>query len=231
MLVLNMDVQVLLQKYNTLFDDVNLAKQTYGAKQNVAIIAATKYSDIDTIENLASLNLGIAFAESKAQCLRDKANVIPNATWHFMGRIQSNKLKYIIPIASLIHSVDSIETLESISEYAVKHGKVVDMLIQLNISGEAQKGGVELANTNKFFDEASQYKSINIIGLMGMAEYTNDESIIEQQFESLRVERDRLNSEYSNLELRELSMGMSGDYRLAIKHGSTMIRVGSVLFG
>ncbi len=231
MIALNMDAQTLLQKYNALLEDVNNTKQIYAANQNVAIVAATKYSDIDTVQNLASLNLGIAFAESKAQYLRDKATVIQNATWHFMGRIQSNKLKYIIPNASLIHSVDSIETLESISEYAAKNNKVQDVLIQLNISDEPQKGGVELSNTNKFFDQACEYKSINIIGLMGMAEYTSDESIIERQFESLRIEQDRLNNEYADFSLKELSMGMSGDYRLAIKHGSTMIRVGSVLFG
>ncbi len=226
-----MDAKTLQQKYNTLLADVIDAKQRYGVEHNVAIVAATKYSDIQTVQNFATLELGVAFAESKAQALRDKAAVIPNATWHFMGRIQSNKLKYIIPNASLIHSVDSIETLATIDEYCQKHDKVADVLIQINISNEQQKGGVGFADSNAFFDKASKCTNVNIIGLMGMAEYTSDESVIECQFESLRVELDRLNSEYSNLKLRELSMGMSGDYRLAIKHGSTMIRVGSVLFG
>lgn len=226
-----MDAQKLLEKYNILLEDINHAKQMYGAIQDVLVVAATKYSDVETVQSFASLNLNIPFAESKAQALRDKALVIQNATWHFMGRIQSNKLKYIIPNATLIHSVDSIETLSQINEYCQKHNEIQDVLIQLNISDEPQKGGVELNTTNKFFDEACQYQNVNIVGLMGMAEYTSDESIIERQFESLRVERDRLNSEYTNLSLKELSMGMSGDYKLAIKHGSTMIRVGSVLFG
>ncbi len=229
--MLNMDAKKLLEKYNTLLEDVEQARQVYCAIQDVTIVAATKYSDVETIQNLASLDLGIPFAESKAQSLRDKACIIQNATWHFMGRIQSNKLKYIIPNASLIHSVDSIETLAGIDEYAAKHDKVIDVLIQINISCEQQKGGVSLEYTNKFFDDASEYKSVNIVGLMGMAEYTDDESIIERQFESLRVEGNRLNHEYANFDLKELSMGMSGDYRLAIKHGSTMIRVGSILFG
>ncbi len=231
MLVLNMDVQILLEKYNSLLEDINNAKQMYASTQDVLVVAATKYSSLETVQNFASLNLGIPFAESKAQALRNKANIIQNATWHFMGRIQSNKLKYIIPNASLIHSVDSIETLGQINEYSEKHNTVQDVLIQLNISREEQKGGVELSNTNKFFDKASEYKNVNIIGLMGMAQYTDNESIIERQFESLRLERDRLNEQYLSLNLKELSMGMSGDFRLAIKHGSTMIRIGSTLFG
>ncbi len=229
MLVLNMDRNSLLQRYNNLINNIESLKNQYKVSQNVNVVAVTKYSDIQTVKNFVSLELDAPLGESKAQSIRDRAAIIQNVSWHFIGRIQSNKLKYIIPNCDLIHSVDSMDIIEHIDKEALKHAKVQNILVQLNISKEEQKGGVELKDVNSLFDEAFSYKNINIVGLMGMAEYTSDESIIEREFETLRVQREKISEEY-NIELKELSMGMSGDYHLAIKHGATIIRIGSLLF-
>ena len=230
MVVFYMEAKTLLEKYNNLIEHVNNLKLKYDVNQNVSVIAVTKYSDIDTVKNFAGLGLNVSLAESKAQSLRDRASTIKNVSWHFLGRIQTNKLKYIIPNTSLIHSVDSIEIIEDINKESIKNNKIQNILIQFNISEEEQKGGIELKEANHIFDKASQYQNINIIGLMGMAEYTNDESIIEREFGLLKTKFESLKTEYKNFDLKELSMGMSGDYHLGIKHGATMIRIGSLLF-
>ncbi len=230
MLVYFMDSKILLQRYNTLLSNIDNIKKLYNANQDVSIIAVTKYSDIQTTNTFACLGLDVAMGESRAQSLRDKASVIEDCCWHFIGRLQKNEIKYIVEYASLIHSVDSIDIISAIDKEAKKRDKVQEILAQINISGESQKGGLDISQVGEFLDKASECENIKIVGLMGMAEYTSDEAVIERQFAFLQEKKYCLANEYKNIKFKELSMGMSGDYHLAIKHGSTMIRVGSFLF-
>lgn len=226
-----MENEVLLNNYNTVLDLIKSIKAEYGIKSEVKIIAVTKYSSIETLRNFISLDLGLPCAESKAQSLKERAQLIKNALWHFIGRIQINKIKYIVPHACLIQSVDSKEILDEIENHALKNNKIQDALIQVNISGEEQKGGVKPECVGQIFDHVSALKNVNVIGVMGIASYSENENQIEKEFESLRNIFESLRKEYKNLNIKEVSMGMSGDYKLAVKHGSTMVRIGSSLFG
>ena len=141
-----------------------------------------------------------------------------------------NKIKYITGVASLIQSLDSIDTLLFIDEYSKKNGIVQNVLLQFNISDESQKNGFAINDYKMVYDKSLKLNNINVLGLMGMAKYTDDISVINKEFESLKVIYDSIKSEYRNEIFNILSMGMSSDYEVAIKQGSNMVRIGSTLF-
>jgi pyridoxal phosphate enzyme (YggS family) len=159
--------------------------------------------------------------------------------WHLIGHLQTNKVKYIAPFIHLIHAVDSIKLLETINKEALKNNRVINVLLQVYIAKEETKFGLSNEEVFELLNHATthQLKNVNICGLMGMATYTENTQQIEQEFENLHQFFNTLKQEinkYPILKLEsftELSMGMSSDYELAIKHGSTMIRVGSNIFG
>jgi PLP dependent protein len=176
------------------------------------------------------------FGENKVPELREKPGLLPDdIRWHMIGHLQTNKVKYIAPFIYLIHAVDSMKLLKEIEKQAKKNDRVISCLLQVHIAKEEHKFGfdeAELFATVKSAEFAS-LQNIKVIGLMGMATFTDDEELIRSEFRTLKNLFDKLkNAEAKgNIEMSELSVGMSDDYKIAMEEGSTMIRVGSKIFG
>lgn len=222
-----MDRDSIKNKYDSIIENINSLKDKYNINYNIDVVAVSKYSSIETIKEFLSLNINLPLGESKAQSLRDRAEELNknynNIIWHFIGRIQSNKVKYIVKYADLIQSVDSIEIAEYINKEAIKNNKVQDILLQFNISNEEQKGGFNLSDYNMVYDKIKNLPNVNIKGLMGISLKVDNDFEIEKEFESLNEVFIKLKDENTSI----LSMGMTNDYHLAIKHGANMIRIGS----
>ena len=172
------------------------------------------------------------FGENKIQEMVDKYQQMPNdIQWHMIGHVQSNKVKYMAPFVSLIHGVDSFSLLKEINKQALKHNRVIDCLLQVHIAQEETKFGLNEAELQELLgsEDFKALKNIQIKGLMGMATFTNDEAQVKKEFEYLKSLFDQFTIHHPPFTI--LSMGMSGDYKLAIDAGSTMIRVGSSIFG
>jgi PLP dependent protein len=199
------------------------------------LIAVSKKQGNDSI--LAAYNLGQRdFGENYVQELADKSNSLPkDINWHMIGHLQTNKVKYIAPFVHLIHSVDTSKLLKEINKQAKKNERVIPCLLQLHIADESTKTGFDSEELNLFLQstELSSMENIRIIGLMGMATFTDDENKIVAEFKELTsfVAKMRNIELPKNVDLEEVSMGMSGDWELAIKSGSTMLRIGSSIFG
>lgn len=199
--------------------------------EEVKLIAVSKTKPMSLIRE--AFDTGhLDFGENRVQELRDKQPELPDAQWHLIGTLQRNKVKYIAPFIHLIHSVDSEKLLKEINKEGGKNERIIDCLLQMNISGEANKHGLEEAEVKSILQNIQNFPSVRIKGLMGMAEFTDDQEVVQSQFRRLRQARDRfqgLNNE--QIQLEELSMGMSGDFPIAIAEGATMVRVGSAIFG
>ena len=172
------------------------------------------------------------FGENKVQEMVDKFDQLPkDIQWNMIGHLQRNKVKYMAHFVHLIHGVDSLKTLKEINKQAEKHNRVIQCLLQAKIAEEDSKFGLSFSDIESILsgEEISNFKNIAIVGLMGMATFTDDESQIEREFSSLKNAFDRLQQKHASLEI--LSMGMSGDYKIAIENGSTMVRIGSSIFG
>ena len=198
--------------------------------KNFTCIAVSKTKPKEDIEKV--YNLGHRdFGENKVQELEYKFNNLPqDINWHMIGHLQSNKVRKVIPIVSLIHSVDSLKLLKVINKESKKFDKVTNCLIQVNISKESSKYGFEDRELDFLNQETiNEYKNIKFKGLMGMASFTNDESIIKNEFNNLKNIYDNIRKEIDDFNI--LSMGMSNDYKIALESGSNMIRVGSKIFG
>lgn len=176
------------------------------------------------------------FGESKVQELCGKYETLPqDISWHFIGHLQSNKIKYIVPFVSLIHGVDSYKLLEEINKQATKAEKVVNCLLQMHIAEEETKFGFSKEELNEVLKSGTlrELKNVRICGLMGMATFTSNNEQIRTEFRGLKTLFDELKTGYfaSESSFCELSMGMSDDYQIAIEEGSTLVRVGSLIFG
>jgi pyridoxal phosphate enzyme (YggS family) len=175
------------------------------------------------------------FGENKIQEMTEKWEQMPkDIQWHMIGHVQTNKVKYMAEYVSLIHGVDSLKLLQEINKQAQKYNRVIDCLLQMYIANEETKFGLNESELLEIISssEFKELKNIRIVGLMGMASFTNDQNQIKAEFQHLKAHFDNINSnEISNLKLDILSMGMSGDYELAISCGSNMIRIGSSIFG
>lgn len=176
------------------------------------------------------------FGENKVQELSKKHETLPkDIKWHMIGHLQSNKVKYIAPFVNLIHAVDSEKLLGTINKEAKKNERIIDCLLQIHIATEETKFGMNETEIRSLLtkESFSDYQNINIIGLMGMATNTPDESKVASEFHGLKALLQELKSECQgkNINLKQLSIGMSGDYKIALKEGSTMIRIGSTIFG
>ncbi len=176
------------------------------------------------------------FGENKVQDLVQKYEQLPkNIEWHYIGHLQRNKVKFIAPFVSLIHAVDSLRLLQKINEEALKNNRTINCLLQMHIADEDTKFGLNIDEIKQILEkpEYKKLQNINISGLMGMATYTDDKSKIKAEFASLKSGFDLIKSSYfENTDyFKEVSMGMSGDFKIAIEAGSTIIRVGSIIFG
>ena len=184
-------------------------------------------------EILRIYNLGHKeFGENKVQELIEKYDKLPkDIKWHMIGHLQTNKIKKVIPIISLIHSVDSLKLLKKINNEAIKINKVISCLLQINISNDNTKFGFTSDQIREIFNNEiiKDFKFIRIKGLMGMATFTENKNQIRIEFKNLKKIFDEMKTKYP--ELKIISMGMSGDYKIAIQEGSNMIRIGSKIFG
>ncbi len=197
---------------------------------SVRLIAVSKNFGLDEITQ--AVNEGAQdFGENKAQELKSKfENLSQKVTWHFIGNLQKNKVKYVVNAAEYIHSVDSISLADEINKRADKLNKVQKILLEVKTSYEDSKAGVEeKSELQNLASHCHNLTNVKLIGLMTIAPYTKDENIIRKSFGDLRKLKEELNTQGYNL--TELSMGMTNDYEIAIEEGATMIRVGSAIFG
>lgn len=203
--------------------------------EGVELIAVSKTHSVERI--LEAYNAGQrAFGENRVQELVPKYEALPkDIAWHLIGHLQRNKVKLVVPFVRLIHSVDSERLLATISQEAAKAGRVVDCLIQVHIAQEASKFGFTIAAARELFagNQLASYPNARVVGLMGMATLTDEHEQIRREFHTLRALFEEVRSKkwVNTGVFSTLSMGMSGDYRLAIEAGSTMVRVGSAIFG
>lgn len=190
----------------------------------VKLCAVSKFHPADAVAELYAAGHRV-FGESRPQEFAGKASGLPSdIEWHFIGHLQTNKVSLVVPIASVIESVDSERLLATISREAVKIGRTVDVLLQVHIAEEETKQGFSAVEVREILGRSAP-DGVRIVGLMGMATYTDDMGQVRREFESLHT----LYIEYP--ELRTLSMGMSGDYELAVECGSNLVRVGTAIFG
>ena len=203
---------------------------------NVKLIAVSKTKPIADLEKAYSAGQR-DFGENKVQELTEKFERLPkDIRWHFIGHLQTNKVKYIAPFVHLIHSIDSLKLLKEIDKEAKKNNRVIDCLLEFFIAEEETKYGLDLQEAEEIIVEtrrAASLRNVRICGIMGMATFTNDTKQIRREFQSLHQIFQVLKEKYfaDQPHFCEISMGMSDDYLLAIENGSTMIRVGSTIFG
>ena len=204
--------------------------------EQVTLVAVSKTKPISDLMEAYEAGQRI-FGENKIQEMAEKWEAMPkDIQWHMIGHVQTNKVKFMAPFVSLIHGVDSLKLLHEINRQAQKNNRIIDCLLQVYIAEEESKFGLdedELNGVIQFITQNSEvYKNIRIVGLMGMATFTDNQNQIKKEFNHLKSIFDNLKStETDNLQLNTISMGMSGDYKLAIDCGSTMVRIGSSIFG
>ncbi len=212
----------------------NLHKIKSSLPPQVTLIAVTKTHPVNKLQEVYDAGHKI-FGENKVQELVDKYEVLPkDIQWHLIGHLQSNKVKYIAPFVSLIHSVDSLKLLQEINKQAEKNNRIINCLLQIYIAKEETKFGLSFEEAEELVASAElkALKNIKIVGFMGMATNTDRKEQISNEFKSLKTFYDKFhNVSTFNFELSNLSMGMSSDYHLAIEQGSTLVRVGSSIFG
>lgn len=199
----------------------------------VKLVAVTKYSSFEDVEKFLETGQNIC-GENKVQVLKDKVEYFKKNNkkikWHFIGNLQKNKVKYIIEDVDLIHSVNKLSLAQEINKKAEQLSKIMNVLLEINIYGEESKQGYSLDDLRSDIIELKNLKNLNIIGVMTMAPFTNDEEVLRMVFSQLRKIKDELNRNYFDGTLTELSMGMSNDYKIALEEGSTFIRVGTKIF-
>jgi len=212
-----------------------LAKIKNSIPSNVCLVAVSKTKPVADL--LEAYEAGQRrFGENKVQEMTEKWEVLPkDIQWHLIGHLQTNKVKYIAPYVHLIHSVDSLKLLAEINKQGEKFHRVISVLLQFYIAKEETKFGLDLEEATQLLnsDEYKSFKNIQVVGVMGMASFTDDESIVKGEFFQLKELFSQLKNTFfqNDDSFKEISMGMSGDYQLAIEQGSTMVRVGSFIFG
>lgn len=214
-------------------ENLNIVRAT--VPSNVTLIAVSKTKPVSDLQEAYDAGQRI-FGENKALEMRDKHQVLPeDIKWHFIGHLQTNKIKYIAPFVTLIHAIDSLSLLEAVNKEAVKNNRVIDCLLQFHIAQEDTKFGLDVEEAKALLESDSfkDLKNVNIVGVMGMATFTDDAAQVRNEFKNLKNIFDTLKENYfaDKDSFKEISMGMSDDYPIAIEEGATMVRVGSKIFG
>lgn len=197
---------------------------------HVTLVAVSKTKPVEDLQEAYAAGMR-DFGENKIQEMCDKYEILPkDIRWHMIGHVQTNKVKYMAPFVHLIHGVDSLKLLKEIHKQAEKNNRVIDVLLQQFIADEETKFGLDKEEIQHIMQEEIQHlPNVRVVGLMGMATFTDDEKQIRNEFKTLKSNFDSLKNNFDNLTV--LSMGMSGDYQVAIEEGSTMVRIGSSIFG
>lgn len=199
----------------------------------VRLVAVSKFHPAETIREAYDAGQR-CFGESRAQELQAKCQQLPqDIEWHFIGHLQTNKVKYIVPFVSLIHSVDSVRLLDEIERQAERVGRVVDCLLEVHVAQEDTKYGFSLDDCREFCtaENVATYPHIRFRGIMGMASNTDDDGQVKREFAQLKQLFDEVRGNMSDASFDTLSMGMSHDYLMAVEQGSTMVRIGTTIFG
>ena len=202
--------------------------------EHVTLVAVSKTKPVSDLMQAYEAGQRI-FGENKIQEMADKYEEMPkDIQWHMIGHVQTNKVKFMAPFVSLIHGVDSLKLLQEINKQALKNNRIIDCLLQIHIAEEETKFGLDENELNELISssEFKEMKNIRTLGLMGMATFTEDQNQIKKEFQHLKSIFDSIKTlQTENCKLNTISMGMSGDYQLAIECGSTMVRIGSSIFG
>ncbi len=208
----------------------NLKQFKSELQEEVTLVAVSKTKPNEDLQEAYDAGQRI-FGENKIQEMTDKWETLPkDIQWHMIGHVQTNKVKYMAPYVNLIHSADRLKLFKEINKEAKKNERVIDVLLQVKIAEEDSKFGMPPEEAKAFLEEnkAAQYPNVKIVGLMGMASFADDKVQIKREFAQLEKIYNTFKEQY---DFSVLSMGMSGDYKLALEHGSTMVRVGSAIFG
>lgn len=205
------------------------------AATKTKLVAVSKTKPISQLKEMYEVGQRI-FGENRVQELVEKQEALPkDIQWHFIGHLQSKKVKYIAPFVSLIHSIDSWKLLAEVNKQAAKNERVIDILLQFHIADESSKFGLDLEKAKSILtdDNFSTLNNVRIVGVMGMATFTSDNQQVRKEFQNLKaIFKVLKNDFFTNIDsFSEISMGMSGDYKIACEEGSTMVRIGSLLFG
>ena len=213
----------------------NLERIKATIPEHVTLVAVSKTNPISDIQEAYDAGHRTC-GQNYPQELRDKHEALPkDIQWHFIGHLQTNKIKYIIPFVTLIHSIDSANLLEAVNKEAKKHERVADCLLQFHIAQEETKFGLDLEEARQLLesDTFKNMENIRVCGVMGMATFTDDEMEVRKEFQHLKAIFDTLKQDYfaSQPQFKEISMGMSEDYPIAIEEGATLVRIGSKIFG
>ena len=223
---------IVTKNVNEILEDI---KKYSKNPEKVKLVAVTKYPNVGRpeLEELMANNI-LDFGENRVQVLEAKRELMNDVKdkihWNFIGNLQKNKVKYIIDYVYMIHSVNKLSLAQEIDKRAFACGRKLDVLIEINLSGEDSKEGYDLEEFYKELPEIMKLENINIKGLMTMAPNVSDEDKIRASFRKLREIKDELNEKYFNGQLTELSMGMSHDYKIALEEGATIIRIGTKLY-
>ena len=223
-LIYSMDIQNNIKQFHD-----------YLTPNSCRLVAVSKTKPISLI--MEAYNAGHrVFGENKVQELTEKSAQLPgDIEWHMIGHLQSNKVKYIAPFVSLIHAVDSLKLLKEINKQGKKVGRVIDCLLQVHIAQEETKFGLSAHELIELISMpgVAELSHVRILGLMGMATNTPDQDQVRAEFKGLKALFDQVSGSATpaNIEMKELSMGMSGDYQVAVEEGSTLVRIGSAIFG
>ena len=212
----------------------NLREIKIQLPEHVTLVAVSKTKPIADLQEAYAAGQRI-FGENKIQEMTEKWEQLPNdIQWHMIGHVQTNKVKYMAPYVALIHGVDSLKLLEEINKQAAKNHRIIECLLQIHIAEEETKFGFDAADLANILETIAfqNLQNIKVIGLMGMATFTDDKTQIQKEFQFLKSLFDQYQSvHWPNFQLQTLSMGMSGDYQMAIACGSNMVRIGSSIFG
>jgi len=213
----------------------NLTKIQSTIPSDVTLVAVSKTKPVSDLQEVYDAGQRV-FGENKVQEMTEKYEILPkDIQWHLIGHLQTNKVKYIAPFVSLIHSIDSMKLLNEINKEAKKNNRVIDCLLQFHIAEEETKFGLSIEEAKELLEskEFVEMQNVSIVGIMGMASFTENIETVRHEFRVLESYFQILKSHFFkfNHDFKEISMGMSGDYLLAIEEGSTMVRVGSSIFG
>ena len=199
---------------------------------SVRLVAVSKFHPMEDI--LEAYNAGQRrFGENRPQEFAAKAVQLPqDIEWHFIGHLQTNKLKLVLPYASLVQSIDSLHLLDAVEQWGDNHGRTIRVLLELHLGSEETKSGLDAEEILEICREAARYPHVRFCGLMGMASNTDDEDQIRQEFSRIRALFRRISEEFPQLtDFLELSIGMSGDWKIAVECGATIVRIGTAIFG
>lgn len=212
----------------------NLANIREGLPEGVKLVTVSKFHPVQAL--MEAYRAGQrCFGENRPQELAEKVPLMPSdVEWHFIGHLQTNKLKLVLPYAHLVQSIDSLRLLQAVDRWGGEHGKTLDVLLELHLGSEETKGGFDEAGIESVLQKhvAGAYSHVRFHGLMGMATFTDDESVIRAEFAHVHSFKRKLDAAYPQLnDFTELSIGMSGDWRIALEYGATIVRIGTAIFG